>query len=362
VADSIYLLYHGSICLKKNLITNPDTNKPEIERTKLVNVLFLREGAILGLESVTKAKKYQSSVFCECEYNIFFKIQVGKLLEISDSILDFLLEQYKLFDIKVNTYVNNYIGYKNNYKVLYHEHYIDKGIRKEKYKEGDERRINRQVKDTMEDIKKNQIHKYINDFNEYNVVKKSISSCCLKSPIIDNRMTLRNNLYAEKLRLKLFELTTIDEQQPKTNRSSLKFLTTKNRNKKIDIGNSESEKNSLSAFKRTNLPTDPDTSRLVTNYDYTTSHDILPMTSRSNFHVKHTLFKTIKTEEDDSNYQTINEMHTNLRRFSKPKKVKIKLILNETLVRNLKNWKKIQDKADKFNSGSFNMPLISNIK
>jgi CRP-like cAMP-binding protein len=384
VADSVYLLYHGSASLKKNLISNPDPDKPEIEGMKLVNLLFLGEGSIVGLESMSKEKRHLASVFCESsEYTIFFKIPIDKLVEVGESVILFLNEQFKIYNDKVAKCMGNYVEYKNKYRVYYHKDYLDKGIRKEKYIEGDERLISRNIKETIDEIKKKQIHKYINDFNSYNLVKKSLSTRCLnKEEVIDSRSTLRNNPYADKLRLKFFELTKVDEA-PLTERTSsrgFKKLMTIKRNKKLDNLTVESnpsveKTNTSMGFKRINLQTEPDTSRLATNYDYTMSHEILPTTSRTKFRTidvndtKNPAFGTTtqntKTESQDSNlnfYKTINEMRSDLKPFTQANKVKIKLVLNERLVHNLKTWKKLQKKPDKFNTGCFNIPLISNIK
>jgi hypothetical protein len=354
--------------LKKNLISNPDPNKPEIERMKLINVMFLGEGSMVGLESVSESKKqYQFSVFCESEYAIFFKVPLDKLFEMGESTISFLDNEYKNFKEKVSKTLENYTEYKKDYKIYYHEHHLEKGIRKHKYRADDERRINKKIHETINEIKKTQFGHFRNDFSSYNLIKKSISNRELKPKEhkVDLKATLRNP-YAEKLKLKLFELTKVDEGchtervQSDEFKKILGGLSLTKRNKETI---NDSHERTSTSFGMKRVQTEPD-SRFN---DYTVSHEVL-QTSRSHFRNNAGMIKPadrLKTESQDSKYiphHTVSDMKSTLNPFSQVKKVKIKLVLNERLVNNIKNWQKLQSKqyVDNFNTGCFNMPLISN--
>jgi hypothetical protein len=421
--------------LKKNLIKVGDTttnNSSQLEKMKFFDVLLVGEGALCGLEAVTNTKKYQYSLFCESEYTIFFRLPLDKLYELGDKIIDYLKDEYKIFKEKMKKQMENYFEYKKKYRIYYHENYIDKEIRNEKYIADDERKISEGIKDTLKDIKKNQVERFRNDFTQYNLIKQSISSRNLKHstliPKFDN--AILRNPYADKLRLKLFALTKIDERAgggSNTDRSSsttfnrlkttlFKTMTKKqtmakdlSRTKSIErtmtsvgfkriaVNNTEpdsrlatlnnddctisqdvlpikSKTTNIQALSKKTLGNELDNnSRLATNYDYTISHDILPTTSRTN--VEGTLSKKniitptegriSKKDSQDSFrvYRTISEMRTNLDIFSKEKKMKIKLTLGKRIVNNLKDWKKVQkkDNTANFDTGCFNIPLISNI-
>jgi hypothetical protein len=299
-ADSVYVLYHGSASLKKNIIANQI--KPDLEKMKMINLLFVGEGAMLGLEAVTNKKLYQFSICCESEYTILFKITLSKMTEIDERLIPFLSEKYKEFKIKMKKQMENYEEYKPRNKINHHENNIDKQIRKNKYVEDNERKVEQHIKDTLDSIKGSQKNKYQNDFKNYEIIKKSLSYRFL---MMNTKKTIQNASskakMAEKLRTKLFDLTKLEDRgtlNTINTSTSLKRIPSqhikgkhhkKNDSKlRYETLNSESnrsiEKTTIASFgfKQKYLPTEGDSSRQMTNCDYTCSHDLLPNTTSRN--------------------------------------------------------------------------------
>jgi hypothetical protein len=74
-------------------------------------------------------------------------------------------------------------------------------------------------------------------------------------------------------------------------------------------------------------------------------------------------YRTMDSEEVDyKTYRTIDEMKSTLKKTSQSKsKVRINLVLDERIIKNLQKWKRLQMKQflKNYNTGGFNIPLVS---
>jgi len=119
LADSIFLVYQGECVLTRLYPDKKSKNKDEIIRNKekLIKFMGIDRGGVAGLEVITGVKQYNYNLVCSKDHTIVYKISLKVLKECNRDIVEYIMPLLKQQVESLNTFKQKYDSVSDHFRI-----------------------------------------------------------------------------------------------------------------------------------------------------------------------------------------------------------------------------------------------------